>query len=712
MDINASAFDFRRKPFSLRFDSEFFWTNARFDIIYNHLLNGIRQHQGVMALTGEAGTGKTFMLRQLMQTAGVDIHADTRFVFCNYFSSLDFDDLLDLICEELGSTPQGSGRLYKLKALSEYLNSNFKKGVSTALLIDEAHNLDEDVVSHLVTLSRSGFKDGRSLQILLSGLPLLGEKLTYWKTIHPIMANVPENRLEPLTASEVADFIRHQLEIAGGPNKDLFPEPVLESIACHARVPRLINMFCDRALLIAQDANETCISREIINDIADEILSSEPTNHKPLKSVIDSLSDVKATEKIDELAETISLDTPSEKDNLESQSVVQTLELSFPNSTDIAKQPPLRRRGRIWVALFLLISVGATGGYALQQRYGSEGIAVAAEQALAFVNTQWSSLSSKIQSFAQTLKSEPSQPPAVPEIIQDTPPLSGAGGITETAVAELPSTVAPAEPRTDSKLISQPERSAELAGMASVPQPPIQLAEISTAAQQALEVLENQWSSLTSKMIAKAQALKPDTHLPLPTPDIVRDTPPEPRDIDIIETAAPEVLQADPFEPRIDITPKPRPEPATEIADIASVAEAPLEGPTDETHPATDPLQIEHIQTAAVALEIQTYMRKGDEFFGLSDLIAARLYYDAALKAGYTAALVAVGKTYDPLMLQTLGMGGTYAEPIKAAEWYRKALQAGIPEATERLDELQHWLAASPPLKEADRIILQQLLQP
>ena len=767
----------------MRFDSEFFWTNPSYDIIYNHLLNGIHQHQGVMALTGEAGTGKTFLLRELMQAADTDI----QFIFYNYFSNLDFDDLLAVVCGELGLIPQAPSRAYKLKALTDYLNNCFYKGITIALLIDEAHNLDEDVVNHLVSLSKSGFKDGRSLQIILSGLPLLGEKLRYWKTLHPIMSDVLENRLEPLTPTEVAAFVRHQLQIAGATDMDLFPEPVLTSIAHHVRVPRLINMFCDRALQMAQAANETRISPAMIDEVANEVLLSEPKSHEhheptsilfipptPPKPQLRESSvnrffqtEAQTADHSDRTIAAVSLDktdvTEEIKINVteeiktdvteqtEKRFVIHFRQSFVAESIGDTEQRPWRRHIQIGGVLLLLISIGVAGSYALQRGFGSDMIPDEARQMLELINHRWSSLSSEITSFALAQKAEPPQPPTAPENIpQDVQPPPGTSAIPKTAAEVQPAVALPEATTTDLHLISQtePEPDAELVDTANLVETPVQFEEVSGVARQTLEAIRAGWSSTTSRMLVKAQTLNADTHLPPSTPVIIQNTPPvlaasainEPATLQVQQENLPEPNIA---EPGIDPPFESQTEPAAELVDMPVVVETPLDDPVEtnelsgvpnkaepssaspsklatyvstaldekeasaETAPA-----IEEIQTVSASPEtLASYMRKGDELFELSDLASARLYYETAANAGHPAAMVAVGKTYDPLVVRSLAIRGTHADPLKAAEWYQKAFQAGAAEAAERLEALQHWMTKTPPLDEADRIALQQLLQ-
>ena len=104
-------------------------------------------------------------------------------------------------------------------------------------------------------------------------------------------------------------------------------------------------------------------------------------------------------------------------------------------------------------------------------------------------------------------------------------------------------------------------------------------------------------------------------------------------------------------------------------------------------------------------------MNSGDLLLTRGDIASARLFYEAAANAGSAVAMTAVGKTYDPVVLNGLGIKGFHADPVKAAEWYLKGDKAGDAENTKRLDGLRRWLAESPPIGEAEVEALRQLLR-
>jgi len=264
----ATDFGLHRRPFNNN-DTDFFFANTGYREAYARLLEGVRQHRGLLILTGAAGTGKTLLLRKLAQEAPAQIK------FVSYYSAhLDFDDLLAVICDQLGIIGHGRERMHKLKILKEHLHGYAEQGMEVALLIDEAHLLSGDTLSRLLTLSRLRIREKPLLQLVLSGAPMLEEMLAQWQPLHAPLAKAVRVRLEPLSASDVAEFIYRQLQDAGERAPEtLFQAAVVERIAGYTKgIPRLINMLCERALLLAQLDGQTTLSAALIDEAAEGLM--------------------------------------------------------------------------------------------------------------------------------------------------------------------------------------------------------------------------------------------------------------------------------------------------------------------------------------------------------------------------------------------------------------------------------------------------------
>lgn len=260
-------FGFREKPFNVTPDSRFFYANSAYQEAYANLLYGIRERKGFVVLTGEVGTGKTTLLRRLM----VNLEANVRFVFF-YNTTLTFEELLRFTCMELGLTVTEQSRLAQIQALNTFLLGQLANGGTAALLIDEAQNLQDDVLENLRLLSNLEATGEKLLQIILVGQPELEAKLDQ-PALRQLKQRITLNcYLDRLKDQEVGDFIFYRLRTAGYQGKDLFTPEAIQRVAAYSRgIPRLINIICDNALLIAYATTQKTISAATINEVARDL---------------------------------------------------------------------------------------------------------------------------------------------------------------------------------------------------------------------------------------------------------------------------------------------------------------------------------------------------------------------------------------------------------------------------------------------------------
>ncbi len=260
-------FGFREKPFSITPDPRFFYTNPRYQEAYASLWYGIHERRGFIVMTGEMGTGKTTLLRRLMD----DIEPNVRFVFF-YNPTLTFAEFLNFTCEALGLTLQEAERLQKIQALNRFLIDQVAKGGTVVLLIDEAQNVGEEVLENLRLLSNLETATEKLLQVVLVGQPELETKLN-----QPGLRQLKQRiaircRLERLDDKEVGPFINYRLNAAGYKRHQLFTPDAVQEIAYYSKgFPRLINILCDNALLIAYATSKKRITTDIIEEAAGDL---------------------------------------------------------------------------------------------------------------------------------------------------------------------------------------------------------------------------------------------------------------------------------------------------------------------------------------------------------------------------------------------------------------------------------------------------------
>ncbi|MBM4259526.1 MAG: hypothetical protein FJ147_26950 [Deltaproteobacteria bacterium] len=260
-------FGFHESPFTVTPDPRIFYATPLYQRVYANLLSGICQRQGVIVLTGEAGTGKTTILRRLM----TNLKHSVRFAFCPY-STLSFDDLLDFICDDFELPQKPQGRSFQLQALYKFLLSQQQQNQHAALLIDEAHHLQPSVLAALAELASYTVGNEVLLPIALVGQLELEERL------HDPVATVLRDRialscqLDRLQKNDVGPFIFHRLNAVGYRRSDLFPPEVIAAIAEYSQgIPRYINTICDNALLIARIEMKKIVTPAIIEEVAQDL---------------------------------------------------------------------------------------------------------------------------------------------------------------------------------------------------------------------------------------------------------------------------------------------------------------------------------------------------------------------------------------------------------------------------------------------------------
>jgi type II secretory pathway predicted ATPase ExeA len=204
------------------------------------------------------------LLGKIMRGLEATIHP----VFVSY-DHLTYIELLRLISKELGLASDGGDRLAIVDELREYLIAQHNKGHIVALLIDEAQNLSDEMFEDIRCLSNFETEKEKLLQIVLTGQPELEARLDQPNLRHIKQRIVIHCRLAPLKHDEVGRYIEVRLEEAGYPGKDLFNPDAIRQIAFYSGgIPRLINIICDNALLLAFAGSMKRVTTKMIQEVA------------------------------------------------------------------------------------------------------------------------------------------------------------------------------------------------------------------------------------------------------------------------------------------------------------------------------------------------------------------------------------------------------------------------------------------------------------
>jgi type II secretory pathway predicted ATPase ExeA len=263
----TTHFGLREPPFDVSPDPRFFYTNPSYREAAASLEWGIQARRGVILLTGDAGTGKTTLLRRLM----TDLAGKVRFGLVSSPAS-SFDDLLSSASAAFGVAVAGRSRFEKLAALTAFLTSQSEAGVTSALLIDEAQDQEDEVLESLRLLSNLETPPHKLLQIVLVGQPELELKLA-----RPCLGSLKQRiaihcRLSRLRPHEIGSYIRYRLNAAGYRGGRLFGSAAVREIAAYSSgFPRLVNIICDNALLITYVGSQQAVSALIVREVARDL---------------------------------------------------------------------------------------------------------------------------------------------------------------------------------------------------------------------------------------------------------------------------------------------------------------------------------------------------------------------------------------------------------------------------------------------------------
>ena len=264
-------FQFRECPFGVTPDPQFYYSNAVYREAWATLRYGIEGRKGFIVIAGEAGTGKTTLLRKALHEFLPNIKAA-------YIPNtlVSFSELLRLIVKDLGLLSSTDSKFDMMERLNQYLLEQSNSGHIVALLIDEAQDLSLQCLEELRLLGNLETDKHKLLQIVLVGQPGLERKLNQPELLQLKQRVVVRCRLQPVETGEVGSYIESRLQTIGHKSADLFDPEAIEKIAFYSKgFPRLINIICDNALLTAYAASKFKVSAAMIDEVADDLLIGE-----------------------------------------------------------------------------------------------------------------------------------------------------------------------------------------------------------------------------------------------------------------------------------------------------------------------------------------------------------------------------------------------------------------------------------------------------
>jgi len=264
----ANYFGLNDNPFAITPDPRFLFLSARHTEALAHLLYGVTASGGFIQLTGEVGTGKTTLVRTLLEKLPDNV--DAALIINPRVSVLEF---LRSICRELdldwkqNQTPQDL-----IDALNAHLLKSHEKGRRVVLIVDEAQGLSAEVLEQVRLLTNLETREQKLLQIILVGQPELRELLARTELRQLAQRITGRYHLTPLSGTETVAYVNHRLTVSGA-MAPIFTHSALRRLQrISGGIPRLVNVICDRALLGAYTQELRQVDAALVKRAAHEVL--------------------------------------------------------------------------------------------------------------------------------------------------------------------------------------------------------------------------------------------------------------------------------------------------------------------------------------------------------------------------------------------------------------------------------------------------------
>lgn len=260
-------FNLNAKPFDLVPNPEFLFLSKSHKKALTYLDYGIRERVGFILLTGEVGSGKTTIIRDLIKK-----HHDEVVISKIFNTRVNSEQLIAMINDDFGIPVSGKDKTSMLRDLNEFLVEQYARGNSPVLIIDEAQNLTQKLLEEIRMLSNLETDSSKLLQIILVGQPELRATMKS-PSLRQLRQRISINcHLQPLSRQEVEQYILYRLEVAGNRDAISFSQGAFDLIYSSSRgIPRIINILCD-FILISAFADETKIlNDEMVREVIGEL---------------------------------------------------------------------------------------------------------------------------------------------------------------------------------------------------------------------------------------------------------------------------------------------------------------------------------------------------------------------------------------------------------------------------------------------------------
>ena len=264
-------YNLTKKPFQLNADNDFFFNSAVHKRALAYMRYGLTQGEGFVVVTGKPGTGKTMLVKELVNS----LNNDNITIGIMVSSQVGADDLLKIISATFGLSYEGEDKSTLLTRIERFFINQAMEGKRVLMIVDEAQNLPKDALEELRMLSNFEMSGKSLFQTFLIGQQQLGEKLFLPEMEQLRQRIVATYQLKPLNEAETKSYILFRLEKAGWDHSPQFDDDIFNEICSYSQgIPRRINTLCDRVLLFGylEELKVITLSavQQVIADIEEE----------------------------------------------------------------------------------------------------------------------------------------------------------------------------------------------------------------------------------------------------------------------------------------------------------------------------------------------------------------------------------------------------------------------------------------------------------
>jgi general secretion pathway protein A len=286
-------FGFRERPFELTPNPDYLVLTASHREALSNLQYAISAHKGVTLLTGEAGSGKTTLVRTALQRQasgvhGVHLHNPT-------LTRVEFAQML--AAHFSLSSDALTSKAVMLMELEALLHRRREAGETTVLVVDEAQSLPLELLEEIRLLVNIETNDEKLLSVILAGQPELADRLNQHELRQLKQRIALRCELHPLSLAETAAYLAGRIRAAGGVGAQVFTREAVSLVHEYSRgVPRIINVIADNALLGSFAAGERPVTSQLVREVCRDFhLGEAPAAHAVTDASV-SRADVKATD--------------------------------------------------------------------------------------------------------------------------------------------------------------------------------------------------------------------------------------------------------------------------------------------------------------------------------------------------------------------------------------------------------------------------------